>query len=102
MASILLQAAIEQLRSMILKLVKKLGNYFLILHPVRFAHQDGHSVLIDEEASKTGDLYIRSVCFSPDGKFLATGAEDKQIRVSLLIKPVKSSSNSLMLDLGYR
>ncbi|ONH77322.1 Transcriptional repressor TUP1 [Pichia kudriavzevii] len=29
----------------------------------------------------TGDLYIRSVCFSPDGKFLATGAEDKIIRI---------------------
>jgi len=26
-------------------------------------------------------LYIRSVCFSPDGKLLATGAEDKQIRI---------------------
>ncbi|OCH84471.1 WD40 repeat-like protein, partial [Obba rivulosa] len=37
-------------------------------------------VLVDESASKIGDLYIRSVCFSPDGKFLATGAEDKQIR----------------------
>ncbi|KAF5318264.1 hypothetical protein D9758_018702 [Tetrapyrgos nigripes] len=30
---------------------------------------------------KAGDLYIRSVCFSPDGKFLATGAEDKLIRI---------------------
>ena len=28
-----------------------------------------------------GDLYIRSVCFSPDGKLLATGAEDKLIRI---------------------
>lgn len=27
------------------------------------------------------DLYIRSVCFSPDGKYLATGAEDKLIRI---------------------
>ena len=27
------------------------------------------------------DLYIRSVCFSPDGKFLATGAEDRLIRI---------------------
>jgi general transcriptional corepressor TUP1 len=27
------------------------------------------------------DLYIRSVCFSPDGRYLATGAEDKLIRV---------------------
>jgi general transcriptional corepressor TUP1 len=32
-------------------------------------------------ADKEGDLYIRSVCFSPDGKLLATGAEDKRIRV---------------------
>ncbi|CDK29042.1 unnamed protein product [Kuraishia capsulata CBS 1993] len=29
----------------------------------------------------SGDLYIRSVCFSPDGKYLATGAEDKLIRI---------------------
>ena len=39
-------------------------------------------VLQDENVDVTGDLYIRSVCFSPDGKLLATGAEDKQIRVS--------------------
>ncbi|KIL59607.1 hypothetical protein M378DRAFT_169130, partial [Amanita muscaria Koide BX008] len=38
-------------------------------------------VLTDETAGKAGDLYIRSVCFSPDGKLLATGAEDKQIRI---------------------
>lgn len=45
----------------------------------------GGSVLADEYASKTGDLYIRSVCFSPDGLYLATGAEDKQIRVRFAI-----------------
>jgi glucose repression regulatory protein TUP1 len=40
------------------------------------------SVLVDKAAGvKGGDLYIRSVCFSPDGKYLATGAEDKKIRV---------------------
>jgi len=39
------------------------------------------SVLADDSVGKSGDLYIRSVCFSPDGKYLATGAEDKQIRV---------------------
>ncbi|KAF1983443.1 WD40 repeat-like protein [Aulographum hederae CBS 113979] len=37
--------------------------------------------LQDGSLSDDGDLYIRSVCFSPDGKFLATGAEDKVIRV---------------------
>ncbi|KAL6719582.1 general transcription repressor [Lecanora helva] len=37
--------------------------------------------LQDETVDKDGDLYIRSVCFSPDGVYLATGAEDKQIRV---------------------
>lgn len=34
-----------------------------------------------ENAGSSADLYIRSVCFSPDGKFLATGAEDKVIRI---------------------
>ena len=39
--------------------------------------------LIDESGSsgKAADLYIRSVCFSPCGRWLATGAEDKIIRV---------------------
>jgi glucose repression regulatory protein TUP1 len=38
--------------------------------------------LTDNTTNQDGDLYIRSVCFSPNGKFLATGAEDKIIRVS--------------------
>ncbi|EST04978.1 WD40 repeat [Kalmanozyma brasiliensis GHG001] len=38
-------------------------------------------VLTDASAGSKGDLYIRSVCFSPDGKCLATGAEDRQIRI---------------------
>ena len=49
------------------------------------------SILIDKAASKNGDLYIRSVCFSPDGKYLATGAEDKKIRVHAILLP--SSTN---------
>lgn len=66
------------------------------------------SVLVDEAASKTGDLYIRSVCFSPDGKLLATGAEDKQIRVSTprtdAILRAHSSCHpcAIYLDLGHR
>lgn len=39
-------------------------------------------VLQDDSVDSVGDLYIRSVCFSPDGRYLATGAEDKLIRVS--------------------
>lgn len=38
--------------------------------------------LTDNTANQDGDLYIRSVCFSPDGRYLATGAEDRIIRVS--------------------
>lgn len=35
----------------------------------------------DGSLPEDGDLYIRSVCFSPNGAYLATGAEDKVIRV---------------------
>jgi hypothetical protein len=38
--------------------------------------------LQDELADSVGDLYIRSVCFSPNGRYLATGGEDKLINVS--------------------
>ncbi|TIA73404.1 hypothetical protein E3P84_02536 [Wallemia ichthyophaga] len=49
------------------------------------------SVLVDDNVPIKGDLYIRSVCFSPDSKFLATGAEDKQIRVwDIQKKKIKS------------
>lgn len=37
--------------------------------------------LQDGSLPEDGDLYIRSVCFSPNGQYLATGAEDKVIRV---------------------
>jgi len=37
--------------------------------------------LVEKTAPKDGDLYIRSVCFSPCGRYLATGAEDRIVRV---------------------
>jgi WD40 repeat protein len=40
-----------------------------------------HSAFAHESAGRSGDLYVRSVRFSPEGKFLATGAEDKLLRV---------------------
>ncbi|KAJ3084819.1 general transcription repressor [Rhizoclosmatium hyalinum] len=39
------------------------------------------SDLVSAPQPASGDLYIRSVCFSPDSQSLATGAEDKVIRV---------------------
>lgn len=54
-----------------------------------FDVQTGQQVchLQDNSTNQDGDLYIRSVCFSPDSKFLATGAEDKIIRVRLSPPP---------------
>lgn len=42
--------------------------------------------LNDDNVSQEGDLYIRAVCFSPDGKYLATGAEDRLIRVRFRVR----------------
>ena len=52
--------------------------------------------LQDESVEKDGDLYIRSVCFSPDGIYLATGAEDKVIRVSRISFSKNSSRITLL------
>jgi len=41
-------------------------------------------VLQDESIDVSSDIYIRSVCFSPDSEYLATAAEDKLVRVSVL------------------
>lgn len=60
--------------------------------------------LLDETVDKDGDLYIRSVCFSPDGKYLATGAEDKQIRVSVICENYLHGwyTDYIGSGLGYR
>lgn len=55
-------------------------------------------VLQDDSVDSVGDLYIRSVCFSPDGRYLATGAEDKLIRVCLLPYP---TTPLILIGLGH-
>jgi WD40 repeat protein len=74
------------------KTVERFGRSSLSLH---VCDHDGRgaddSVLLDESTTRSGDLYIRSICFSPDGKFLATGAEDRQIRVCPLSSPTSIS-----------
>ncbi|KAL0068188.1 general transcription repressor [Marasmius tenuissimus] len=52
------------------------GSNVNLLHTLEHS-----SVLEDEAADREGSLYLRGVCFSPDGKYLATGAEDKLIKV---------------------
>ena len=37
--------------------------------------------LVGEYARTDGDLYIRAVCFRPDGRYIATGGEDSIIRI---------------------
>jgi len=47
-----------------------------------FAVESGDHVNTFTDEAWTGeDLYLRSVCFSPDGKYLACGAEDKTVKV---------------------
>ena len=66
------------------------------------------STLNDESVNQTGDLYIRDVCFSPDGKYVATAAEDGLVRVRLflfystpsLVRP--SNPRRMRIDMGYQ
>ena len=81
MESISLQGVTGQRRSTIPKLAKRLGWLFHILQSLSLLTEKCSSALADDTAGETGDSYILSVCFSPDGRYLATGAEDKQIRV---------------------
>jgi glucose repression regulatory protein TUP1 len=55
--------------------------------------------LQDGNLPDDGDLYIRSVCFSPDGLYLATGAEDKIIRVSFVFTRRRESCSRATADL---
>lgn len=43
------------------------------------------SDLVVETATMTGEVIMRNVCFSPDGKYLATGGGDMKVRVRIMI-----------------
>lgn len=51
----------------------------------------------------SGDMYIRCIAFTPDGKYLVTGAEDHKIRVRLLnfSLSLKFTISFMITGLGY-
>ena len=88
MENISLQGATGRRRFTIPRLARRLGWLFHILQSLPLLTEKCSSVLIDDTAGKTGHLYIWSVCFSPDGKYLATGGDDARVRVRHLVSRV--------------
>ena len=81
------RAPIRRPRSMMQRLVPRHGSPSSA-HLCQWAsNTDSYrcSCLIDGTADLENDWYVRSICFSPDGKLLVTGAEDNVIRVSTRI-----------------
>jgi WD40 repeat protein len=101
MVNISRQGATGPLRFTIPRRVRRLGMSAVAICRIIHFDNTNFSVLVDRGAGKSEDLYIRSVCFSPDGKFLATGAEDKQIRVRMVLLTTLSTALNAMTDLGY-
>ena len=55
--------------------------------------RDFYSVLVHGTADNMEDLFIMSICFSIDGKLLATGAGDGIIRVRSIVYTLHSCHN---------
>lgn len=56
--------------------------------------------IFSEDIGKEGDLYIRSVCFSPDNRFLVAGAEDKTVKIwDIKEKRLKNTFTGHELDI---
>ena len=88
MESISLQGVTGWRRSTMPKLARRRGWLFHILQSSPLLTVKCSSVLVDDTAGKAGDLYIWNVCFSPDGKYLATGGDDARVRVRHLVSRV--------------
>ena len=97
MESISLQGVTGRRRFTIPKLAKRLGWLFYIFQSLSLLTEKCSSVLVDDTA---GEADIRSVCFSPNGKYLATGGENAQIRVRHLDSGVSLLPTDVRLRSG--
>ncbi|KAG6088495.1 hypothetical protein E4U15_005899 [Claviceps sp. LM218 group G6] len=58
----------------------------------RFEIQHG-----DDAPNKAADLYVRALTFSPDGRYLLTGTEDKLLRIRSSVSPSRQTVSMLLL-----
>ncbi|KAG6093362.1 hypothetical protein E4U30_004410 [Claviceps sp. LM220 group G6] len=51
----------------------------------------------DDAPNKAADLYVRALTFSPDGRYLLTGTEDKLLRIRSSVSPSRQTVSMLLL-----